>query len=168
MEIKNNLYNGNAGLQLSINSTNELERNEMFSGNAHTLEDISNIMKEAPDPKGRKITLNFAVANYTVDPKILLKYFFPDRYVIKLTPMHKTSSALNNNIQTNGDYTTPEPYEILADNLRNCGYDVLVFIASNDEEPPRRLVLTVTISRHSTSRSWNISSKHGSLGDSVV
>ena len=48
--------------------------------------------------------------------------------------MHKTSSALNNNIQTNGDYTTPEPYEVLADNLRNCGYDVLVFIASNDED----------------------------------
>lgn len=134
MDIKNNLYNGNAGLQLSINSTNELERNEMFSGNNSTLEDIAYIMNNAPYPKGRKITLNFAVANYEVNPKILLKYFSPDKYVIKLTPMHKTSSALNNNIKTNGDYTTPEPYVVLADNLRNCGYDVLVFIASNDED----------------------------------
>ena len=38
---------------------------------------------------------------------------------------------------TNGDYTTPEPYEVLANSLRNAGYDVLVFITSRDEDEGR-------------------------------
>ncbi len=134
MRIKNEIYKGNAGLQLSINSTDEAERELMFSGNSCSLEEISDIMREVADPIGRKITLNFAVANYTVDSDILLKYFDPNKYIIKLTPMHKTSTALGNNIQTNGDYTSPEPYAILADSLRKVGYDVLVFIASRDED----------------------------------
>jgi 23S rRNA (adenine2503-C2)-methyltransferase len=136
MKIKNGIYSGNAGLQLSINSTNEGERREMFSGNACTLEEISTIM-QGIKPVGRKITLNFAVADYTVDPDVLLKYFDPQHYIIKLTPMHKTATAVESNIVTQGNYTTPEPYIMLRDELKRAGYDVLVFIASRDEDEGR-------------------------------
>ena len=136
MKQKNELYNGNAGLQLSINSTDEFERHLMFGGNACTLAEIAGIMKGIV-PVGRKITLNFAVAGYTVDPAVLRKYFSPELYIIKLTPMHKTASAREAGIVTNGDYTTPEPYEVLANSLRNAGYDVLVFITSRDEDEGR-------------------------------
>jgi 23S rRNA (adenine2503-C2)-methyltransferase len=136
MFIKNHIYEGNAGLQLSINSTNEQERAEMFSGNAHTLEEISKIMKGVV-PKGRKITLNFAVANYEISPIILLKYFDPKKYIIKLTPMHKTEACLGNNISTTGDYTTYYPYEHIEKRLTDAGYDVLVFIASKEEDEGR-------------------------------
>lgn len=64
----------------------------------------------------------------------LLRYFNPEHYIIKLTPMHKTVTALGNGIKTEGDYTKPEPYRIVADNLRQHGYEVLVFIASADED----------------------------------
>ena len=133
MRIKNRLLQGEAGLQLSINSTNELERTEMFNNNAHTLEDIARIM-EGIIPNGRKITLNFAIANYEIDPKKLLKYFDPDDYLIKLTPMHKTATAIKNNIETAGDYTTSYPYKKDEDALKLAGYDVLVFIASEYED----------------------------------
>lgn len=133
MRIKNRLYGGNAGLQLSINSTNEQERTSMFGGNCLSLKEISKIM-EGIIPSGRKITLNFAVAGYSVEPGILLEYFDPDYYIIKLTPMHKTYKALENGIQTNGDYTTYHPYEQLEKSLRDAGYDVLVFIASEYED----------------------------------
>jgi 23S rRNA (adenine2503-C2)-methyltransferase len=136
MDIKNHWYQGNAGLQLSINSTNEGERWEMFKGNACTLEEISTIM-QGIKPFGRKITLNFAVADYTVDPNVLLKYFDPQHYIVKLTPMHKTATALESNIITQGNYTTPEPYMLLRDKLKRAGYDVLVFIASRDEDEGR-------------------------------
>lgn len=136
MDLKNNLYEGEAGLQLSINSTSELERDTMFGGNACTLCDISRIMKGIV-PRGRKITLNFAVADYCVDPQELLRYFNPEHYIIKLTPMHKTYSALDNNIKTEGDYTTIAPYEELEDKLKKVGYDVLVFIASVEEDEGR-------------------------------
>ncbi len=136
MNIKNILYKGNAGLQLSINSTNESERAEMFSGNALYLAEIANVM-DGIKPKGRKITLNFAVAGYEIDPKILLNFFSPDRYLIKLTPMHKTDSAQNNNIKTQGDFTSYHPYEVYEKDLKQAGYDVIVFLASEYEDMGR-------------------------------
>jgi len=133
MRMKNRLLKGEAGLQLSINSTNEKEREYAFNNNAHKLKDIAKIM-DGIIPNGRKITLNFAVANYEIDPEILIEYFDPDDYIIKLTPMHKTSTAIENNIKTKGDYTTHYPYDNYEKNLKEAGYDVLVFIASKEED----------------------------------
>ena len=133
MRIKNRLYKGNAGLQLSINSTNEIEREKMFAGNACNLFDIYKIM-DGVVPIGRKITLNFAIADYEINPDVLLQYFDPDYYIIKLTPMHKTEGAIKNGIETKGDYTTYYPYEKYEDDLKKAGYDVIVFIASEYED----------------------------------
>lgn len=136
MDIKNGYYKGNAGLQLSINSTAEYQRIEMFGGSALFLNEIGLFMKGFI-PVGRKITLNFALAGYTIDPDVLLRYFSPEHYICKLTPMHKTQSALDSDIKTTGDYTTPEPYQETERKLKAAGYDVLVFIASRDEDESR-------------------------------
>jgi len=48
--------------------------------------------------------------------------------------MHKTNEAIKNNIQTNGDYATYHPYEKHESSLTYAGYDVLVFIASKEED----------------------------------
>ena len=133
MKIKNELYEGNAGLQLSINSTNEDERQVMFNGNASKLYEIAIIMEDII-PIGRKITLNFALAGYEIDPSVLLRYFNPKHYIIKLTPMHKTLTALEHDIKTFGDYTTYTPYKKDEEDLKAAGYDVLVFIASQEED----------------------------------
>ena len=133
MRMKNRLLQGNAGLQISINSTSELERYNMFNGNNCTFKEINEIM-EGIIPSGRKITLNFALANWGIDPKILRLYFYPDDYIIKLTPMHKTKKAIENEIKTKGDYTTYYPYEEIENKLKKAGYDVLVFIASKEED----------------------------------
>lgn len=133
MRIKNRLLDGNAGLQLSINSTSDAERVAMFNGNACTFPEIAKIMRGII-PKGRKITLNFAVAGYEINPSVLLNYFDPDDYIIKLTPMHKTETAINNGIQTEGDYTEFHPYSEHEKALIDAGYDVLVFIASKEED----------------------------------
>jgi len=137
MEIKNYDYRGDAGLQLSINSTSESEREGMFSGNAHTLEDISVLAANLDFPKGRKITLNFAVAGYEIDAQKLRKLFDPRKFICKLTPMHKTAVAIENGIETIGDYTTPYPYKHHAKALQEVGFDVLTFIASHAEDAGR-------------------------------
>ena len=136
IRIKNRLLGGEAGLQLSINSTNEHERESMFNGRALTLEQIGRIM-EGSIPNGRKFTLNFAVADWEIDPSKLLKYFNPDDYLIKLTPMHKTFRAIEEGIKTDGEYTTYKPYKKYEKILREAGYDVLVFIASDEEDNSR-------------------------------
>jgi len=134
MVIKNSVLDGDAGLQLSINSTNEEERSKMFSGNACSLEEIAAIVNPLLPCKGRKITLNFALAGYEIDPTVLLKHFNPEHYIIKLTPMHKTVTAITNDIKTAGDYTTFVPYKEHEERLKAAGYDVLVFIASEYED----------------------------------
>jgi len=136
MRLKNRVYKGNAGLQLSINSTDPVERECMFNGNACTLEEIAEIMRGII-PVGRKITLNFAVADYTVDCDYLASLFSPELYIVKLTPMHKTATALENAIETEGDYTQPEPYEELEAKFQKAGFETLVFIASRDEDEGR-------------------------------
>jgi len=136
MRMKNRLLDGEAGLQLSINSTDENERAAMFNGNALTLDEIARLM-DGIIPKGRKITLNFAVAGYEIDPAKLLRYFSPDDYLIKLTPMHETVAAITSGIHTCGDYTTIWPYSHHEAALKAAGYDVLVFIASHEEDSSR-------------------------------
>lgn len=134
MEIKNYDFRGDAGLQFSINSTSDEEREDMFSGSSLSLTEISEIGKMIETPKGRKITLNFAVAGYEVNAEKLRELFSPDKFVVKLTPMHKTHTALENGIKTNGDYTTMYPYSHIEENLKKVGFDVLVFIASEYED----------------------------------
>ena len=127
---------GDAGLQISVNSTDEAERKQMFNGNACTLEGVSLILEHEP-VVGRKITLNFAVADYTIDAKRLRKLFDPERFMVKLTPMHVTDACKMNNIQTPGDSTTLAPYEHHEEALKAEGFDVLVFVASRAEDEGR-------------------------------
>lgn len=136
MRMKNRLLGGEAGLQLSINSTDEREREAMFHGNARTLREIAKIM-EGVIPRGRKITLNFALARYMIAPAVLREHFDPDYYLCKLTPMHKTHRAIEHGIKTAGDYTTYTPYAKDEEALKAAGYDVLVFIASREEDEGR-------------------------------
>jgi 23S rRNA (adenine2503-C2)-methyltransferase len=135
--VKNDYYEGEAGLQLSINSTDKDEREYMFNGNALDLCEIADIMDGMPDPIGRKYTLNFAIAGYNIDAERLARLFPPSRFVCKLTPMHKTSSALDNGIRTDGDYTESYPYEQDETNLQAAGFETLVFIASKEEDESR-------------------------------
>lgn len=137
VEIKNQFLLGDAGLQLSINSTDEMERYVMFNGNALSLDGIADIMNALPRPVGRKYTLNFAVADFQINPEVLLKRFNPSDYIIKLTPMHKTNSAELNQIRTQGIATSYYPYQEHERVLREAGYDVLVFIASEEEDASR-------------------------------
>lgn len=133
MRMKNRLLRGEAGLQLSINSTNEAERAINFGGNACRLDEIAHIM-DGIVPSGRKITLNFAVCQWEIDPDVLMRYFDPADYIVKLTPMHKTVEATRNGIETEGDFTEYHPYREAEEALKRAGYDVLVFIASEAED----------------------------------
>ena len=137
MQIKNVIYEGDAGLQFSINSTSDQERDIMFSGNSHTLKEISELGKAIPDPIGRKITLNFAVADYEIDAQKLAELFDPNKFLVKLTPMHKTDTALANAVKTAGEYTTLAPYKHHEEALKAAGFDVLVFVASKEEDEGR-------------------------------
>lgn len=136
MEVKNDWLGGEAGLQISINSTDMGERYKMFGGNSVSLMGIHEIMKGLK-PEGRKIALNFAISDYTIDSELLLSYFDPDYYMCKLTPMHMTQSCQENDIKTDGGYDSFYPYQEDEYNLKKAGYDVIVFVPSKEEDQGR-------------------------------
>ena len=140
-DIKNKLYEGEAGLQLSINSTDEIMRKEMFNNNAMSLEQISGMMKvliEKNGVEGRKITLNFPLCKeYNIDENYLQQLFDPKYFLCKLTPMHITKSCKENNISTIDGYTHFYPYKDTEERLKAAGFDVIVFVPSKEEDESR-------------------------------
>lgn len=126
--IKNNSYDGEAGLQLSINSTDETQRNQLFRGMSLSLADISEIAKELPMPNGRKYTLNFPVTDKTIlDPKELSRLFDKDKFIVKITPIHETNEANANGINTPEGYYKYDVYRQFEQPLLAEGWEVIVF-----------------------------------------
>lgn len=134
-EIKNGLYNGQAGLQFSINSTNEDHRVDMFRAMSISLEQLSLIAESMPAPVSRKYCLNFAFSSdYEIDAKKLAYLFDPEKFMCKITPIHNNTACSENGIETVGGYESFAPYQQAEQDLIDEGFDVLVFVPSMDEE----------------------------------
>ena len=54
--------------------------------------------------------------------------------MVKITPIHKTKSTDDNNIKTTEGYDYYTPYKKVEEDLKNEGFDVIVFIPSYDED----------------------------------
>jgi len=133
-EFKNEYRDGNAGLQLSIQSTDDSQRDRMFNNLSHSLDTISRIAGELPWPKGRKYTLNFACDSGTViNAKNLRALFSPAKWVVKLTPIHRTAASDENG------YMAQQVgiYDDIEESLKAEGFDVIVFIPSKEEDDSR-------------------------------
>lgn len=136
MRIKNDVLDGDAGLQISFNTTDWNEKRKMFNGNDSSPWGIDCLM-DGLIPKGRKITINFALGGWKIDPDILLEHFNPAHYLCKLTPLHRTRAVNNKDMMPPGDWTEYTPYEETEAALKKAGYDVIVFIASKEEDESR-------------------------------
>ena len=129
------LFNGQAGLQLSINSTDVDQRDTMFNKMSLSLGDISKIAKTLPTSVGRKYCLNFAITDNTIiDPEYLSSLFDINNWMVKITPIHNNNACRNNKIETKDGYSSYSVYKEHEDNLKSFGFDVLVFVPSEDEE----------------------------------
>lgn len=134
-DIKNDMYNGQAGLQFSINSTNPAQRVEMFGGMALSLNEIAEIADLMDEPVGRKYCLNFAYStDYEIDARLLADLFDKEKFMCKITPIHNNTACRQNNIRTIGGYDSYLPYKKPEEELKAAGFDVLVFVPSMDEE----------------------------------
>ena len=135
LTIKNNKYNnGRFQLQFSIHSTAEKERDHLMPGPKWPLAKIAEYGERFYKPEDRKITLNFALARgFSLDPKVMIKIFSPDYFMIKITPVNPTLRAVENGLES---YISPYdiylPYEIV-EQLRQQNYDTLISIGENEE-----------------------------------
>ena len=136
--IKNEVYKGEAGLQFSINSTDDDQRNEMFAKRSLSLNEISQLAKKLSPPVGRKYTLNFAVTKDTIlDAEVLDKLFDKEQFIVKITPIHETHAAVENGFDVTTSYDDYDVYRQFEQPLVKLGWDVIVFVPSKEEDSDR-------------------------------
>ncbi|MBR4506919.1 MAG: Fe-S-oxidoreductase [Alphaproteobacteria bacterium] len=136
--IKNIDYRGEAGLQFSINSTDDAQRDYQFNKKSLSLAEISALAKMLPHPVGRKYTLNFAVTKDTIlDAERLTQLFDPKKFIVKITPIHETNSAVKNGFDVTTSYDDYDVYRQFERPLVEKGWDVIVFVPSHEEDSDR-------------------------------
>lgn len=134
-DVKNFMFRGQAGLQLSINSTDKDQRESMFNGRAMDLTDISKMCQDLDEPLGRKYCLNFAISDETIiDAQYLSQLFDSEKFMCKITPIHNTNACKTKGLVTTDGYNSFNPYKKVEKELTEAGFDVIVFIPSMDEE----------------------------------
>lgn len=137
-EIKNNLRHGEAGLQLSINSTSDEQRAMQFNSKSLSLREIAAIAEGLPMPAGRKYTLNLAVTEETIlDATVLDSLFDKEKFIVKITPIHQTNAAVENHYDITTTYDNYSVYTKFEQPLLALGWDVIVFVPSKEEDSDR-------------------------------
>jgi 23S rRNA (adenine2503-C2)-methyltransferase len=132
LEIKKAKYPLSFQLQFSLHSTDKSQRTQFIPVHKWEFHEMARYGKRFFDPGGKKITLNFALSTVSIiDPDVLIRYFNPDQFIIKLTPLNPTFKASGNKLLS---LITPENshYEI-ADQLEEKGYEVILSIGEWEE-----------------------------------
>ena len=136
--VKNVDYKGEAGLQFSINSTDNTQRDWQFNKMSLSLDHISKLADKLPMPVGRKYTLNFAVTKETIlDAEELTRLFDPKKFIVKITPIHQTKAALDSKFDVTTSYADYDVYRDFEQPLLEYGWDVIVFVPSLEEDSDR-------------------------------
>ncbi len=135
IDIKNNIYpRGRFQFQFSIHTTNQELRDQLIPVKKWDFEKISRYGQDYYQVGDRKITLNFALAEDSpVDPVVLLKYFDPEQFLIKITPLNPTYQAITTGLKSFVDPRNQlENYpELVA--IQDAGYQVILSVGEQEE-----------------------------------
>ncbi|HBG74544.1 MAG: radical SAM protein [Chloroflexi bacterium GWB2_49_20] len=135
LEIKNKFYqNGRFQFQYSLHTTDQTQRNKLIPVRKWGFAQLAVYGDKFFRTGDRKITLNFALAEkMSIDEAVLLKYFDPQKYLIKITPVNPTCQAVKNGLVSYIDPSRPEAQNNLTSRLNKSGYDVIVSIGELEE-----------------------------------
>ncbi len=135
LDVKDRLYaGGRFQFQFSLHTTDEAARDRLIPVRKWSFAQMAAYGERFQRAGDRKITLNFALAEgLPADPSVLLRYFDPARYLVKLTPVNPTVRAAQNGLATHIDPYHPESGQAVAQAMAAAGYDVIVSIGEVEE-----------------------------------
>lgn len=135
LEIKSRLYpNGQFQFQFSIHTSDQTMRDEMIPVKKWDFARMAAYGERFYVPGDRKITLNFALAEgKPVDPQTLLRYFSPEKYLIKITPLNPTYQAEQHGLKSYIDPQQGDQTYAVIEDLRSAGYQVIAAIGEIEE-----------------------------------
>ena len=130
LKIKQNIYKDRFQMQFSIHSTDENMRDWLIPVRKWDFKRIKDYGESFYEDGDRKITLNFALSENTIiDPAVLLKYFSPEKFLIKITPVNPTYNAFKNNLSSK----IQDGKTSLINKLEQAGYSVILSIGELEE-----------------------------------
>jgi 23S rRNA (adenine2503-C2)-methyltransferase len=134
-DVKNRLYpNGRFQFQFSIHTTDTALRDKLIPARKWDFVRMAAYGERFYRPGDRKITLNFALAvGMPVDVDVLLRYFDPARYLVKITPVNPTCQAVKNGLASYIDPHRPDGRNEVAERLTAAGYEVIISIGEAQE-----------------------------------
>jgi 23S rRNA (adenine2503-C2)-methyltransferase len=134
-DVKDRFYsNGKFQFQYSIHTTDEKLRDQLIPVKKWNFSQMAEYGRIFRRPGDRKITLNFALAaGSSLDPQVLLKYFDPLDYLIKITPINPTYQVHKHGLDSHIDPVLPEDDGGLAASIESYGYEVIISIGEVEE-----------------------------------
>lgn len=135
IEVKNEVYPvGRFQFQFSIHTTDPDLRDRIIPVKKWGFERMARYGKDYHREGDRKITLNFALAeNSPVDPAVLLNYFDPDLFLIKITPLNPTYQAISTGLTSYVDPNDKLAVYPELEAIRAAGYQVIISIGEQEE-----------------------------------
>jgi 23S rRNA (adenine2503-C2)-methyltransferase len=135
LNTKNKYYaGGKFQLQFSIHTTDIKLRDKIIPVKKWSFAEIAEYGRNFYADGDRKITLNFALANDSpLKPEVLRKYFDPDLFLVKITPINPTLSSVENNMQSYFIKDALDDNLNIVKKLETLGYQVIVSIGELEE-----------------------------------
>ena len=135
IDVKDRLYPaGQFQFQYSIHTTDVALRDKLIPVRKWDFARMAAYGERFHRAGDRKITLNFALAaDSPIETSVLMRYFDPTRYLVKLTPVNPTSRATQNNLGSHIDPTRPETAQSVVEPLMKAGFEVIVSIGEVEE-----------------------------------
>ncbi len=129
--LRRGLYAGREfQLQLSINSTDERNRDRLMPVPKFSLEELGKYARCFHEGMpGRKVALNFALTEgIAVDAGTIARHFDPTCCCVKVTPLNPTLRSAQSGLRTALPPEAPERAHTLCEALTAAGFDAIVSI----------------------------------------
>ncbi len=133
--IRKNIYRGrDFQLQFSIHTTDKELRDKLIPVKKWDFKKISGYGEKFYEEGRRKITLNFALTkDNPVEPSILLDYFDPKKFLLKITPVNPTYKAVKNKISSFIEPGNKRKAKGLINKLQKASYETIESIGALEE-----------------------------------
>jgi 23S rRNA (adenine2503-C2)-methyltransferase len=134
LAIKQDKYTqGHFQFQFSLHTTDLSRRDQIIPIKKWGFERMATYGERFFARGDRKVTLNFALAQgIPLDPQVLLNYFDPEKFLVKITPLNPTYRAVENRLASYVDPGQNSHVELVSA-LNRAGYDVIVSIGELEE-----------------------------------
>ena len=135
IDIKDEYYpGGRFQFQFSIHTTDTARRDELIPVRKWDFQKMAAFGERYYQPGDRKITLNFALAEDSpVDPGVLLEYFDPELFLVKITPLNPTYQALASGLKSYVKHKDEiSDYPVLQA-VEQAGYQLILSIGEQEE-----------------------------------